>query len=115
MWTFPSMMSTHPPPAELAGLQADLACRQVQRQAQLQHSLIDLYHRPGARAADQLMRALRDCAGSLLTLPFDLARAQHAAGVHIGALPRSLLESTRFEKQLVTMERLALGPLARRV
>jgi len=82
-------------------------------QIQLQHSLIELYQRPGARALDQMMRALRDCAGCLLTLPFDLARAQHAAGVHTGALPRSLLESTQFERQLVTMERLALGPLAR--
>lgn len=85
------------------------------QQAQLQRGLIELYQRPGARAVDQLMRALRDCAGCLLALPFDLARAQHAAGVHIGALPRSLLESTKFEQRLVTMEQLTLGPLARRV
>ncbi len=83
--------------------------------AQLQRSLIELYQRPGARAMDQVTRALRDCAGSLLTLPFDLARAHHAAGVYTGALPRSLLESTQFEQQLVTMERLTLGPLARSV
>lgn len=85
------------------------------QQAQLQRSLIEFCQRPGARAVDQLARALHDCAGCLLALPFDLARAQHAAGVCAGALPRSLLESTRFERQLVTMEQLALGPLARRV
>ena len=85
------------------------------QQAQLQHSLIELYQRPGARALDQVMRALRDCAGCLLALPFDLARAQHAAGVYSGVLPRSLLESTQFEQQLVAMERLTLGPLARSV
>jgi hypothetical protein len=85
------------------------------QQTQLQHCLFDLYQRPGARTLDQLMGALRDCTGSLLAWPFDLARAQHAAGVCAGALPRSLLESTQFEQQLVTMERLTLGPLARRV
>jgi len=85
------------------------------QQAQLQHCLFDLFQRPGVRAMDQLMCALRDCVGCLLTLPFDLARAQHAAGVCAGALPRSLLESTQFEQQLVTMERLTLGPLARSV
>jgi hypothetical protein len=35
--------------------------------------------------------------------------------VYSGVLPRSLLESTQFEQQLVTMERLTLGPLARSV
>jgi hypothetical protein len=85
------------------------------QQVQLQHSLVELIHRPGVPAVDQLMRSLRDCVGGLLALPFDLARAQHAASVQAGALPRSLLESTQFEQQLVTMERLALGPLARSV
>jgi len=85
------------------------------QQLHLQHCLLDLFQRPGARAVDQMMRALRECFGSLLALPFDLVRAQHAAGVCTGALPRSLLESTQFERQLVTMERLTLGPLARSV
>jgi hypothetical protein len=101
MWTFPTPIH--------------LACGPLRQQAHLQHCLLDLWQRPGAQAADQLMCALRDCAGGLLTLPFDFARAQHAVGVHAGALPRSLLESTQFEQQLVTMERLTLGPLARSV
>jgi len=48
-----------------------------------------------------------------LALPLDLARHQHAAGVRAGLLPRSLLESQRFERQLGLLERLWLGPLAR--
>ncbi len=115
MRTFPGVMTAHRPLSELAGMPADLARQQAQHQARLQHRLIELYQRPSARALDRVMRALRDCAGGLLALPFDVARAQHAAGVCTGALPRSLLESTHFEQQLVTMERLALGPLARRV
>ena len=50
-----------------------------------------------------------------LTWPFDLARAQHAAGVQAGLLQRSLLASAEFERRLGQLERLALGPLARRV
>ena len=115
MWTFPTMMAPHRPLAELTGMPVNLACQQVQQQARMQHCLVDLLQRPGVKALDQLMHALRDGIGSLLALPFDLARAQHAAGVHSGRLPRSLLESTQFEQQLVAMERLALGPLARSV
>ncbi len=47
--------------------------------------------------------------------PFDCVRHQHAASVQAGALPRSLLESQRFEQQLGLLEKLSLGPLARRV
>jgi hypothetical protein len=49
-----------------------------------------------------------------LCLPFEIARHQHAALVHNGALPRSMLESQRFEQGLGLIERLSLGPLARR-
>lgn len=52
---------------------------------------------------------------ALLALPFDFARHLHAAMVRTGGLPRSLLESQRFERQLGLIERLTLGPLARRV
>jgi len=51
----------------------------------------------------------------LVALPFDVARHQHAAGVRAGVLPRSLLESQRFERRLSLLERLWLGPWARRV
>ena len=103
MRTFPMMMAVHRTAVSLACLQA-----------RLQQCLLDLVQRPSAGSLDPWLRALRDCAGSLLALPFDLARAQHAAGVRAGALPRSMLESMRFEQRLVTMERLALGTLARR-
>lgn len=50
-----------------------------------------------------------------LSWPFDLARAQHAAGVESGLLERSLLASAAFERRLGRLEHLMLGPLARRV
>jgi hypothetical protein len=114
MWNFPSAVWL-PPFTELARLPSNLAWGRAWQQAQLQHSLFELFRRPGVQAAERLTRALHDGAASLASLPFDLARAQHAAGVLAGAWPRSLLESTRFEQQLGAMERLALGPLARSV
>jgi hypothetical protein len=113
MRTFPTPFIAQQPLAEMADTSAKLACQRVKQQALLQLCLLDLFQRPGAKAADQVVRVLRDCAGGVLALPFDLARVQHAAGVRAGVLPRSLLESTRFEQQMVTMERLTLGPLAR--
>ncbi len=115
MWNFPS--AAWPPPlADLARLPADLAWGRVWQQTRLQRSLLEwLFQRPGALTADPWMHALRHGAASLVNLPFDMARVQHAAGVLAGVRPRSLLESMRFEQQLGAMERLALGPLARSV
>ena len=114
MWNFPA--AAWPPPfADVARLPADLAWGRVWQQARVQRSLFDWFQRPGAHTVDHWTHALHDGAASLASLPFDLARAQHAAGVLAGAWPRSLLESMRFEQQLGAMERLALGPLARRV
>lgn len=56
-------------------------------------------------------QGLRD----LVALPFEIARHQHAVVVRAGVLPRSLLESQRFERRLGLLERLWLGPWARRV
>lgn len=47
--------------------------------------------------------------------PFDLMRVQHANAVRAGWLPRSMLASRDFERSLDSLERLALGPYARRV
>lgn len=52
---------------------------------------------------------------SVLTLPFDAARAQYARSVQAGLLPRSILASRDFERALAALEQLALGPLARHV
>jgi hypothetical protein len=52
---------------------------------------------------------------SALTWPFDAMRAQHASAVRAGLLPNSMLESRDFEQTVGALERLALGPLARRV
>jgi hypothetical protein len=105
-----------PPLAELARLPADVTWGRLQQQALRQRGLVDLlFQRPGPRSADDWARALHEGAASLAGLPFDLARMQHAATVLAGAWPRSLLESMRFERQLVAIERFLLGPLARRV
>ena len=104
-----------PPLADLARLPRDLAWGRVWQQARLQRSLFELVSAPRGAGGRRIAHALRDGAASLASLPFDLARAQHAAGVLAGAWPRSLLESMRFEQQLGAIERLALGPLARSV
>jgi hypothetical protein len=98
MWKFPIL---------------DLACRQWQRQTQLQRRWFELWQRPTAQNAQQALGGWWGGLRELLALPFDIARHQHAAGVQSGALPRSLLESQRFEQQLGLMESLSLGPLAR--
>jgi len=51
----------------------------------------------------------------MLGLPFDLARANYANAVRLGLIKHSLLNSARFEQQLGVVERLTLGPWARRV
>jgi hypothetical protein len=54
-------------------------------------------------------------ASSALTLPFDTARAVHAAAVRAGLVQRSMLASRDFENALVLLERLTLGPFSRRI
>jgi hypothetical protein len=48
-------------------------------------------------------------------LPFDAMRFQHASAVKAGLIRNSMLESRDFERTLGALERLTLGPLARRV
>lgn len=50
-----------------------------------------------------------------LAMPFDAMRAQYASAVEHGLIERSMLASGRFERAVGTLERLALGPLARHV
>lgn len=52
---------------------------------------------------------------NLLGLPFDLARAQYARAVQAGFIERSMLASRDFARALAAIERLTLGPWARRV
>jgi hypothetical protein len=51
----------------------------------------------------------------LQSLPFDLARAQYAAGVRVGLIEQSLLGWAKFERQVNLLEKLTLGPWARSV
>lgn len=50
-----------------------------------------------------------------LALPFDTLRSLYARGVQVGFIERSLLKNAEFERALCVLERLALGPVARRV
>lgn len=52
---------------------------------------------------------------TLRSLPFDLARQQYANAVQVGLIERSMLRWAKFEQQLDRMEKMTLGPLARRV
>jgi len=59
-------------------------------------------------------QAALDAARPMLALPFDALRAQYAAAVTAGLVPRSMLASARLERWLAALEALTLGPLARR-
>lgn len=61
------------------------------------------------------IRAVQTGPATCLSWPFDLARAQHAASVQSGLRERSLLASADFERRLDLLERMTLGPFARRV
>jgi hypothetical protein len=57
----------------------------------------------------------RSAASLMAGLPFDLARSNYARAVRFGFFQNSLLQSARFERELVQAERLTLGPWARQV
>lgn len=48
-------------------------------------------------------------------LPFDIAREQYAKAVQFGLIQRSMLASARFAQQMDLLEKMTLGPWARRV
>jgi hypothetical protein len=48
-------------------------------------------------------------------LPFDMAREQYAKAVQVGLIERSMLHWAKFERQLDLLEKMTLGPWARRV
>ncbi len=54
-------------------------------------------------------------AALLQGLPFDMAREHYAKAVQFGLIERSLLGSAKFERQIDLLEKMTLGPWARRV
>lgn len=52
--------------------------------------------------------------GTLMNLPFDALRFQYAGAVAAGLAPRSLLASAKSERAIDLLEKLVLGPVARR-
>jgi hypothetical protein len=52
---------------------------------------------------------------AIAAVPFDTLRANYASAVRAGLVEKSILASRDFEHVLGALERVALGPLARRV
>ena len=50
-----------------------------------------------------------------LALPFDAVRAQYGRAVQVGLIERSMLGGRDFERALGSLEKLILGPWARRL
>lgn len=48
-------------------------------------------------------------------LPFDMAREQYAKAVQAGLIERSMIAWAKFERQIDLLEKMTLGPWARRV
>ena len=78
-----------------------------------------LHSAPGFRPSVGLGRhgvdAVRASVRALDYLPFDALRWGYAAAVQAGAARRSMLDSRDVERRLDALERLLLGPFARRV
>jgi hypothetical protein len=66
-----------------------------------------------SRAAQSAWNKAFAGTGAIAQLPFDLMRAQYAQAVRNGLVERSLLAAGRFERDVATLERMTLGPLAR--
>lgn len=62
-----------------------------------------------------LIEAAVACPVSSVAAGFDLIRSNYAAAVQAGLVERSLLASGALERQLAMLERVTLGPWARRV
>ena len=51
----------------------------------------------------------------MLAWPFDIAHIMYAMAVRIGLLKDSMLTSARFSRDISALEKMSLGPWARRV
>jgi len=51
---------------------------------------------------------------NVLAMPFDWARLEYARAVRLGLIERSMLACANYARWLNALERLTLGPLARR-
>jgi len=67
---------------------------------------------------DSMVKAKKDLertARLIQCLPFDMAREQYGMAVHLGLFQRSMLAWAKFERRMDLLEKLTLGPWARRV
>jgi hypothetical protein len=58
--------------------------------------------------------AARTLFGSGLAWPFEALRFQYAGAVRAGLLPNSMRVAHDFDRAIVRLEQMSLGPLARR-
>ena len=50
----------------------------------------------------------------MMVLPFDIAHIMYAMAVRVGLLKDSMLASARFSRDISALEKMSLGPWARR-
>jgi hypothetical protein len=74
-----------------------------ERHVQFVHPAVELSHCMGLAGL------------ALVAMPFEVARAEYAKAVQCGFLPQSLRASSRYAQSLDALEKIALGPLARRL
>jgi hypothetical protein len=65
--------------------------------------------------AMQVAEGLGKATSLVLVQPFDWARWLYAVGVRIGLIENSLLSSSRFGRDISSLEKMTLGPWARQV
>ncbi|WP_085316974.1 hypothetical protein [Derxia lacustris] len=85
----------------------------LEQQAELRDKTLALTCEPSLDHMQDVSDAARACLSNALSAPFDAMRAQYAASVRAGVIERSMLGWRDFERQIVQMEKLTLGPLAR--
>ncbi|WP_034412763.1 hypothetical protein [Derxia gummosa] len=99
--------------ASLANWPVSAARSNFEQQADLCEKTLALTAEPTIDHMQDAADAARACLSTALSAPFDAMRAQYAASVRAGVIARSMLGWREFERKLVQMEKLALGPLAR--
>jgi len=99
----------------LSGVPFDWARARLQRQPAVRQRATLSIERPLVAPTFGIANGTRAVQAIGPAALFDLARAQYAVAVQAGLIERSLLASGAFERRLGLLERLTLGPWARRV
>jgi len=85
----------------------------LEHHADLQQKTLALTQELSFDHMQDVTAAARAYMSTALAAPFDAMRAQYAASVRAGVIECSMLGWRDFERKLASVEKLALGPLAR--